>query len=201
MTDPPAAPPRLLLVTPAGWWRIPLQDPHARTRSIRALARRQFRSVDNQPALRSQTERQLVEAAEAAAERAGVEMYIATETVAGVPVSASLVISLLPALPAGTDGARGRGRLAAELRTDGAEVTLVDLPAGPAVRRRWTKRTSEATRLGATDDSVLVDFYLTVPGGSALVLLSFATPLLPIAEAMAEFFEAVASTARWDGCT
>jgi hypothetical protein len=193
---PASAVSRLLLVTPADWWRIPLQDGVARARSVRALVRRQFRGVDDQPALRSQTEGHLAEAAQAAAERDGLEMYVATDTVVGVPIAASLVVSLLPAPIAGRSVL---GRLAQELRTDGSEVALIDLPIGAALRRRRTERIEEASRMGATDDSVLVDFYLPAPRDACMVLLNFATPLLPLAQPMAELFEAVASTARWEG--
>jgi hypothetical protein len=196
MTTLPATEPRLLLVTPSGWWRIPLQDEGARTGSIRALVRRQFAGLDDQPLLRAQTEEQLAGAARSAAEQGGLEMYVSTDAVAGFPIAASLVVSMLPVEGA---GAAALSSLAEELRADGSEVAMVELAgSGRVLRRRRTALPSAARNLGADSDSVVVDFYLPAPRRSGLALLNFATPLLTLAEPMAELFEAIASTARWD---
>jgi len=141
-------------------------------------------------------ERTLLDSSRAAAEGGGLEMYVSTEVVAGVPLAISLVVTVLSA-PASA-GDTPMAELVRELGQDGSEVTLVELAAGRAVRRRRTDRPREIADLGAPDDSVLVDFFVPVPGHDALVLLSFSTPLLPLADALAEFFEAIAGTARWE---
>lgn len=188
---------RLLLVTPDGWWRIPLPDAAARRRSVTRLVERQFRGVDDQPLLRRSVAEELAGAAEAAAAGGGLEMYVATDVVAGVPLSASLVVTAVAA-PRGLATA-STASLARRIAEDGAgEVAVVDLPCGPAVRHRRVGPWAETRALGAPDDSVAVDYLLPVPGDGGWVVLSFSTPLVPLAEPMADLFEALASTARWE---
>ena len=53
-------PARFVLLTPDDWWRIPLPDPSPRRRSVKALAKRQFRGLDDQPTLRTRLERAMI---------------------------------------------------------------------------------------------------------------------------------------------
>ncbi len=76
--------------------------------------------------------------------------------------------------------------LAATLRADGAEITIAELPAGRAVRvRRFDPPVTS------------LDLHVPVPGSSAWLLLSFSTPLAPLADALVGMFDAVAGTLRW----
>jgi hypothetical protein len=186
-------PRHLSFVTPSTWWRIPLPDPDARRRSVEALVKRQFAALDDQLLLRRSASDEIAAAAEAAAANSGLEMYMSTELIGGVPLGISLVVTWIPA--AETTG--GLPALAAQFGENGDETTVLELPVGRVVRRRRTARPPEADRLGAVDDSVLVDFLVPSPADDGFILLSFSTPLLPLAEPLAELFEAVASTAQW----
>jgi hypothetical protein len=83
------------------------------------------------------------------------------------------------------------------MSTDGASAVVVDLPSGRAVRRQRVD-VVDAGEIGAPPDqqSVLVDYSFPGPDGS-LLLLSFSSPLVSVADALAELFEAVAGTVRW----
>ena len=192
MRETTVGPLSLNLITPATWWRIPLPDPKARHRSVEALVERQFNSLDEDLQLRRSTSTEIKAAADAAAAASGLELYMSTETIEGVPLGISLVVTYLPWAETSL------AELAAAFAENGEETTIIDLPAGPALRRRRTARPPEAERLGATDDSVLVDFMLPSPSDDGLMLLSFSSPLLPLAEPLAEMFEAVACTATWE---
>ncbi|WP_413757644.1 hypothetical protein [Streptomyces sp. MMBL 11-3] len=178
------------LITPEDWYRIPLQPLDRREASVSALIKRQFAGVDDQPVLRRQAEEQLLGAAEAGAGQGGVVLYLSFLEAAGIPLSASLLISRLPQRFDSLD-------VASALSGKG-ETSRVRLPAaGPAVRRRRTERTREARRLGTEFEDTLVEYFVPVPDRDEVLMLTFSTPLEPIADAMAELFDAVAGTLRW----
>jgi hypothetical protein len=183
---------RLTLVTPDDWWRVPLAA-ETTERSLAQLVSRQFRGLDDQPILKRQTLGQLLATASRARENGGVELYLATGLVAGVPLSASLVVSIIEA-----PGGGGAGALARLWGQDGAETRTVSLPIGTAVRRRRVAVSPGAQSVGGDGEQVLVDFAIEIPGDDRWVLLSFSSPLVVLAEPMAELFEAVALTARWE---
>ena len=59
-----------------------------------------------------------------------------------------------------------------------------------------------AASLPAGEDSVstrvtTVDFFLPLPGRPGLLVLSFATPVEPLAEALVMLFDAIAESLRW----
>ena len=176
------------LLTPADWYRIPLHPATRRESSIKAMVDRQFTGIDNQPILRRKTEDELQGAAEAGAEQGGAALYLSYLDAAGVPLSASLLVSLLP---------QTHERATAALTTHG-EATVVDLPAaGRATRRRRTERSKESRKLGSTFPDTIVEYFVPVPGRAELLLLTFSTPLEPLADEMVELFDAVAGTLRW----
>ena len=75
---------------------------------------------------------------------------------------------------------------------------MVDLPAaGRATRRRRTERSKESRKLGSTFPDTIVEYFVPVPGRAELLLLTFSTPLEPLADEMVELFDAVAGTLRW----
>jgi hypothetical protein len=178
------------LITPEDWYRIPLQPLERREASVSALMKRQFAGVDDQPVLRRQSEEQLLGAAEAGADRGGVVLYLSFLEAAGIPLSASLLISQLHQRFDSLDAV-------AALAGKG-EVTPVRLPAaGRAARRRRSERTRESRRLGTEFEDTIVEYFVPVPDRDEVLMLTFSTPLEPIADAMVELFDAVAGTLRW----
>ncbi|CAL9544998.1 hypothetical protein [Streptomyces sp. enrichment culture] len=80
------------------------------------------------------------------------------------------------------------------------EIAVEELTAGTAVRvRRLTRQPGgngpDAPQ--AAHASVSVEYHLPVPGTTAYLLLTFSTPLEPIADAMAGLFDAIAGSLTW----
>ncbi|MGQ4376394.1 hypothetical protein ACN6K9_006721 [Streptomyces sp. SAS_267] len=178
------------LITPEDWYRIPLQPQEQREASVSALVRRQFAGVDDQPVLRRQAEEQLTGAALAGADQGGVALYLSFLEAAGIPLSASLLISRLHQRFDSLDAV-------AALAGQG-EVAPVTLPAaGRAARRRRTERTRESAKLGSQFDDTIVEYFVPAPQNDETLILTFSTPMEPIADAMVELFDAIAGTLRW----
>ncbi|MFF4347709.1 hypothetical protein [Streptomyces sp. NPDC001530] len=196
----PPADYRLLL--PEGWFRVRI-DPEGRERSVDALLDRQFEGVDNAPHIKRQVREELLAQAAAAFQDGGIELYISLQQAGSLTIPASLLITLLPPPPGGS--LPTAHDLEDLLSADGeAEISAVELSTGTAVRvRRVTgqpNRPAPAGVPGSTDQalpSVTLDYQLPVPGTGAHLLLTFSTPLVQIADAMVELFDAVAGSLRW----
>lgn len=188
-----AAPARMTLLAPDDWYRLPLVEDDALQRAVRAVVDRQFAGIDDQPLLRREAIEALLARGRGARANGGVDMYLAFGPVGGVPLALSLVISLLPVPP----HVRSLPALAEELSTPGSSAVVVELPFGRAVRRQRVQAV-DASAIGAPADqeAVQVDYTLFGPDGTML-LLSFSSPLVTVADALAELFEAVAGTVRW----
>lgn len=175
------------LVVPDGWFAVDL-DPGRPERAVAALVERQFAGLDNAPHLKTQARQELLTKARAAREAGGLEMFLSTQQVAGIPLAASLVIFLVP--PPGPQAVTA-GELAGSLDGEGRQVTVTDLPAGTAVR--VLRRTGPAEGTNAT-----LEVFVPVPRGGGWLLLAFSAPLGPLARAMMKLFDAIAATLRWD---
>jgi hypothetical protein len=172
------------LILPAGWFRIDL-EPGTRENSIAALVDRQFRGADNIPNLKQEARDKLRAAADDAFRNGGIELYVSLQTAAGFPLSAALVVTLTP--PHDHDQVVVTPEcLAGTLTEGGRQAAIVGLPAGQAVRVRSFD--SPVTTL---------DVHVPVPGSSAYLVLSFSTPLAPLADALVAMFDAIAGTLRW----
>lgn len=184
---------RFTLLVPEDWYRLPLVEDAALQRAVAAVVDRQFRGLDDQPLLRRETTEALLERGRRAREGGGVDLYLSYSDVAGVPLALSLLVSVLP-LPPGVSSLRAVAR---DLDAEGSRAELVDLPGGTAVRRRRIGNV-DATELGASPDSesLLVDYTFLGPEDT-LLLLSFSSPLVQVADALAELFEAVAGSLGW----
>lgn len=196
-------PPSYRMVVPPGWWRIDL-EPDRRNASIAALAKRQFQGTDNLPHIRSMLSAEIGRQAEDAFRAGGIEMYLSIITAGPVPVSSSLVVSLVPT--GGGESSRDELQALAEelsrsddpqMRYDASE--LVDLASGPAVRRTtYLVGSGMSTPENPVGDSCGVDWFVPVPNGNgAMLLLSFSSPLVMIREDITGLFDAVASTLSW----
>ncbi|KAB1147736.1 hypothetical protein F7R91_11665 [Streptomyces luteolifulvus] len=178
------------LITPEDWYRIPLQPEERREASVTALIRRQFAGVDDQPVLRRRAEEQLLGAAEAGAAQGGVVLYLSFLAAAGIPLSASLLISRIRQPFDSLDAV-------AALAGKG-EVAPVALPAGSrAARRRRSERSRETEKLGSEFQDTIVEYFTPVPDRDESLMLTFSTPMEPIADAMVELFDAIAGTLCW----
>ncbi|MFE0099455.1 hypothetical protein [Streptomyces sp. NPDC059009] len=218
VTPIPASDYQLLL--PEGWFRIPL-DPGQRERSVEALVERQFKGTDDLPHVRNQLRQELLGRATEAFDEGGIELYISLQQAGPLTIPASLLVglSLSPsagALPSLDDLA---ARLSEDVSDEGAdgkhtrrdrqEISLVEIAAGRALRvRSQTEAPPEETGSPSGPDqegdayaleSVTLDYQLPVPGAEAYLLLAFSTPLVPIADAMVDLFDAIAGSLTWKG--
>jgi hypothetical protein len=176
------------LVVPDGWFPVDL-EPGRMERSVAALVKRQFAGIDNAPHLKAQARQQLLAQAEAAQAAGGLEMFLSLQQVAGVPLPASLVIFLVP--PPGPQAVTAQ-ELARSLAGDERRATVVILPAGQAVR--VPVRPSSP----GEPESATLEVFVPVPHNGEWLLLSFATPLGPLAPALTKLFDAICTTLRWD---
>ncbi|WP_121748554.1 hypothetical protein [Streptomyces sp. E2N166] len=197
----PAAPADYRLLLPEGWFRI-LLDPDRRDRSVDALVERQFHGIDNAPHLKEELRADLRRRAAKAHRSGGIELYLSLQEVGPFTVPASLLVSLAPLrhaepLPA-EDLARAFAEEAKEADPGEApEITVEELAAGTAVRVRRLSRQPGENGPDGDHVSVSVEYHLPVPGTTAFLLLTFSTPLEPIADAMAGLFDAIAGSLTW----
>ncbi|KOU02691.1 MULTISPECIES: hypothetical protein [Streptomyces] len=195
----PPADYRLLL--PEGWFRI-LLDPDQRTRSVDALVERQFRGIDNAPHLKEELRGDLYRRAAKAYRSGGIELYLSLQAVGPFTIPASLLVTLAPLRHAEPLPPEDLARVLAEDAGDGddsaaVEISVEELPAGTAVRVRRRERQQGENGGDGEHASVSVEYHLPVPEATAYLLLTFSTPLEPIADAMAGLFDAVAGSLTW----
>lgn len=193
------------VVLPDHWWRIPLQPPQARERSVDRLIERRFAGVDDNPQLRADTRSQLLKQAEDAAAVDGELLALSLQEVEGVPVPASLTLYWMY-LPPEPGTVRGDGEIVQELRDElepggaagldrdvGLDITKV---AAGTVMRRVHETAAELH--GAEPVAALIaDYWVERPDGLGVVYLNFSTPLLGMREALLCLFDAVVSAMHW----
>ncbi|MET9729156.1 hypothetical protein ABZZ79_00390 [Streptomyces sp. NPDC006458] len=188
-TDPGSPPGDYGLVVPDDWFRIPL-EPEEWKRSIRVLVDRVFDGKDDAAALKRAVVRDLRDRAEDGCRNGGVEIYVSTASVGPVPLSASLLVTVVP--PGEQLGLVVTGRHRAQVVDD------VVLPfAGAALRRRTRVVPDAGDTTGNQLPVTTVEYAVGIPGTGASLLLTFSTPLDPFAEELVGLFEAVAKSLHW----
>ncbi|MGC9409573.1 hypothetical protein [Streptomyces sp. DZ1-3] len=202
-TENDTAPADYRLLLPDGWFRI-LLTPDMRNRSVDALVERQFNGIDNAPHLKEELRADLRRRAAKAYRSGGIELYLSLQEAGPFTVPASLLVTLAPLRHAEPLSPQDLARaLAAEAEPGEApEVSVEELAAGAAVRvRRRTEQPSADDDMSAETPSapvsVSVEYHVPVPGTAAFLLLTFSTPLEPIADAMAGLFDAIAGSLTW----
>ncbi|MFF1700323.1 hypothetical protein [Streptomyces sp. NPDC058252] len=203
-TQPPPSDYQLLL--PEGWFRIAL-EPERRQQSVDALVNRQFNGVDNEPRLRRLLRQELLERATNAFDQGGIELYISLQQAGVLTIPASLLITLIPPRKLG-EQLPSLHDLADALEAEagqGHTVSMTQLAAGTAMRVRVDPdmpATPPANAVAGGENvqalpSVTVDYQLGIPRSEMNLLLTFSTPLVQIADAMVELFDAVAGSLTW----
>jgi hypothetical protein len=198
-----ASPTDYRLLLPEGWFRVRI-EPELRERSVDALINRQFEGVDNAPHIKQQLRDSLLAQATAAFQDGGIELYLSLQKAGALTIPASLLITLLPQK---SDGQLTAQDIAVRLSADeDLEVSVVEFSSGPAVRTRRSTGQSDCpappNMPGAPDETlpaVTLDYQLPIPAADAWLLLTFSTPLVQIADAMVELFDAVAASLAWVG--
>lgn len=192
------APDDYQLLLPEGWFRINL-EPERREASIDALVERQFRGIEDAPHLKRQTRADLLKRAQDAYDNGGIELYLSLQQAGPLTIPASLLLTLAaPELPGGVQ----LEVLAQHLFDRGPldqDVSIEKLQAGEAVRVRTRTIPPGNDSTGNTAAVTSVDYHVPIPDATAILLLSFSTPLDPLADVMVKLFDAIAHSLTWTG--
>lgn len=196
-TEGRARPRDLRIVTPAGWFDLELDPVLRKTRHARLVRRRLGREPEL-TRLREEVLAQLEQVAAQADAQGAVFASMFSQVMEGKAVAATLFAFLRPAM-VGDDLRATLEESAEALRGDGEadaarEVDVVELPAGLALRHR---RRVEAPAFDRVVECDNVGYVLPAPAVSRTLFLEFSTPTLPVADAMAQLFDAMARTVRW----
>lgn len=184
------------LMLPPGWWHVPLDE--RRGQSVTALLDRQLASLprDRVARLRRELEGELTRMAERAAQNGAVDMYLSVDLMRGLPVAATCLVTVVPT---GVGTALPAAELAAMMgdRPDD-EVGVLEVAGTPVARVRRREPVDEADGFSSGDLPVTrLQVYIPVPNQAEMLLLSFSTPIDPIADAMVALFDAIAGSLRW----
>jgi hypothetical protein len=190
--EAPRPPSDYRLMVPEGWVRIAL-DPEVWPRRIAALVEDRFRGIDNAPHLKAQMREELAARAQEAWVGGGVELYLSMLNVADVPVSASLLVTLIPYEPGSKHASLED--LALLYAANGEDATMVELPAGLAMAHRYMS--DPAPESGSKYSDTHYDVTIQVPNSESCLLFSFSTPVEPLADPLVELFESIALSLTW----
>lgn len=177
------APPHdFTVLLPPGWIRIPLDGREGARAAALATAKVSDLPEPQRSAARERLLRMIRTGLRQARQAGGIDVMMSLAERDGIPLAASCLVSYVEqgSAPVPID------MLAGELSADGGDVRTVQIAGRPAVRRRYAE--PPVTR---------IDYMLTVPGKPGLLTLAFATPLEPLADALAVLFDAIAETLRW----
>jgi hypothetical protein len=184
------------LLLPPGWWHLPLDE--RRGQSITALLDRQLASLlrDRVATLRRELERELTRLVERAVANGAVEMYLCVDLMRGLPVAASCLVTVVPT---GAATELPAAELAAMMgQQEGDEVGVLEVAGAPAARVRRREAVTDADGLLSGELAVTrLQVYVPVPHTTQILLLSFSTPVDPLADAMVALFDAITASLHW----
>ncbi|MFJ6837483.1 hypothetical protein [Streptomyces sp. NPDC091209] len=195
------------LSVPDSWWEFDIR-PEGRDATVRGLVDERIREVPELADYRGDLAAVLRKMAKDAYDSGAVYMGCMAENFDGVPLTATLTVSVL-----GSQNKRGVAlstdprAIAESLRTVTARregdawrtVTTVDIPqVGVAARTFGVEDIPVAQGDTRTLRMVLTQTYIPVPGTTdQVVLVSGASPVLDLAEAFHDIFDAVTGTFRF----
>ncbi|MGX5213396.1 hypothetical protein ACWKT3_32690 [Streptomyces violaceus] len=170
------------LLVPREWFRIDLMQDRWRAQ-LKTFVDRQAEGRNVPAELTQKVWATLRNTAEVGRARGAMEFYLLTTSRDG-GLPASLLVSLVPLGETPADPQKYAAWL--EVREPEGpsqrQVSVVDLPAGPAVRV-----------LGATT----LDVHTLLPGGVGYLTLSFSAPLTGMSGPMERLCDAMAGSLRW----
>ena len=183
------------VLLPPGWVRIKLDGSEPVT--VASLVAAKVATVDpaQREGARALLTRTLGSALRDARAAGGLDVLISVAASHGVPIAASCLITYLD-----KDGDKvPLDGLLMDLAARGGQVTGTEIAGGPAIRHQYEIVPPAAS---LPDDPVatrvtMVDFFLPLPGRPGLLVLSFSTPVEPLAEALVMLFDAIAESLRW----
>ncbi|MFF0140087.1 hypothetical protein ACFYRN_26970 [Streptomyces sp. NPDC005227] len=195
------------LSVPESWWEFDIR-PEGRDATIRALVNDRVRETPELAPYRSDLATMLRRMAKDAHDSGAVYMGCMAENFDGVPLSATITVSVVGAKSKqGTALSTDPRAIADSLRTitprreDDAwrTVTTVEIPEiGLTARTFGVEDVPVSQGDTRTLRMVLTQTYIPVPGTTGqVVLVSGASPVLDLAEAFHDIFDAVTSTFRF----
>ncbi|MGP4044785.1 hypothetical protein [Streptomyces sp. 2A115] len=204
---PAPLPVGISLSVPESWWEFDIR-PEGREATIRSLVDERVREVPELAPYRSDLSAMLRRMAKDAHDSGAIYLGCMAENLEGVPLSATVTVSVLGArnkqgVVLSTDPRAIADSLRAITpRKEGdawRKVTNVDIQGvGPAARTYGVEDVPVAQGDSRTLRMVLTQTYIPVPGTTAqVVLVSGASPVLDLAEAFHDIFDAVTGTFRF----
>ncbi|GGS88547.1 hypothetical protein [Streptomyces violaceus] len=198
--------PSFSLAVPESWWEFDVR-PEGREATIRALVDERVREMPELAAYRADVSSMLRRMAKDAHDSGALYLGCMAENFDGIPLSATVTVSVLGARnKQGVALSTDPRAIAESLRTitphrEGdawRRVTTVEIPeVGPAARTYGVEDVPVAEGDSRTLRMVLTQTYVPVPGtADQVVLISGASPVLDLAEAFHDIFDAVTSTFR-----
>lgn len=193
--DGTAGPVGWSLLLPPGWWHVPLDE--RRHQSITALLDRQLASLprDRVATLRRELDGELTRQVERAVANGAEEMHLNVDLMRGLPVTASCLVTVVPD---GFGTALQATELAALMGDEPGELSVLEVAGALAARVRRRDPVTDTEGLSTGKLAVTrLQVYVPVPNTTEMLLLSFSTPIDPIADAMVALFDAIAGSLRW----
>ncbi|MGC4984893.1 MULTISPECIES: hypothetical protein [unclassified Streptomyces] len=195
------------LSVPDSWWEFDIR-PEGRDATVRGLVDERIREVPELAEYRGDLAAVLRKTAKDAYDSGAVYMGCMAENFDGVPLTATLTVSVLGArnkqgVALSTDPraiAESLGTVTARREGDAwRSVTTVDIAqVGVAARTFGVEDVPVAQGDTRTLRMVLTQTYIPVPGTTdQIVLVSGASPVLDLAEAFHDIFDAVTGTFRF----
>ncbi|CAM5687907.1 hypothetical protein SHIRM173S_09522 [Streptomyces hirsutus] len=201
------APVGVSLAVPESWWEFDIR-PEGREATIRALVDERIRELPELAPYRADLTTMLRRMAKDAHDSGAIYLGCMAENFDGVPLYATVTVSVLGArnkqgVTLSTDPraiAESLGTITPRREGDAwRKVTTVDIPeVGTAARTYGVEDVPVAQGDSRTLRMVLTQTYIPVPGtADQVVLVSGASPVLDLAEAFHDIFDAVTSTFRF----
>lgn len=192
---------RFTMLVPGDWTLLPL-DPKTRDRRIVGIVERRIGKDDRHAYLRRQYVVQLRKAAADAASRGAFFAAVHNSSANGVPLSASVMASLVPPAKDASGNVLTDARsLAADLaKGNGGQVlehSVVDLQVGEAARVRRRAGTGIHAVNGQEVVGEAVQFYVPLREARRMLALVFSTPILSLGDNYASLFDVMALSTRW----
>lgn len=196
--------PSAQIVLPGSWWTIPVTDEDASKRAIHALANKVTNKMDDFARLRADLRRQLTELTDTAREGGAGELYLALEIVPGMPIPMSIAVfwpdlNVLGSTPSDSSTVIELVRIALQSASDAGEYTDEEVATlgASATFRRCKTITHEADGDVPEYSTLVVDYWVAVPGTQHVALLSFSTNFPHERELMIELFKTIVESLRW----
>ncbi|MCU1513753.1 MAG: hypothetical protein JWO10_843 [Microbacteriaceae bacterium] len=186
---------------PGQWFQIPLHSRDEARTAIERVVLQQVGAADDRATLRRELRGRLFSALEAAIDGDGQSMQIALNIVPEVPISASFSVflpqvTLTPSIgtsPTAVMDLFERGLATATDMTTAKRFSTPDSAVLRLHRREMAKVDDKHEDL----PSLMVDYWVTIPGFKRVVLLSFATVFSELEEVMLQFFDSIVGVTYW----